>query len=93
MEHLYALLKLCQQRGVQEVYVHAFLMGRMLILKVPGFCCCSGKEDAGIGHWKNCLVAGRYYAMDRDNHWDRIEKAYNALVLGEGLRPLMLMLL
>lgn len=83
--HLYALLELAKERGVQNVRVHAFLDGR----DVPPS---SAKEyieeleakiqELGIG--KIASVSGRYYAMDRDKRWDRTEKAYRALVLGEG---------
>lgn len=83
--HLYALLKMANQQGVERVYVHAFLDGR----DTPPS---SGKEylvqleeeirDIGAG--KIATISGRYYAMDRDQRWDRIEKAYNALLLGCG---------
>ena len=87
LEHLYALLKLCQQRGVQEVYVHAFLDGRDVNPKSAGdFVVALEKKMQELDTGKIASVAGRYYAMDRDNHWDRIEKAYNALVLGEGVK-------
>jgi len=84
--HLYALLEMCRQRGVKNVYVHCFLDGR----DVPPT---SGIEyvkeleakltEIGVG--KIATVMGRYWAMDRDNLWDRVEKAYDALVLGQGL--------
>lgn len=83
--HLYALLKLAKSQGLDRVYVHAFLDGR----DTPPS---SGNEylsqleeemrDIGIG--KIATVSGRYYAMDRDKRWDRIEKAYNAIVIGWG---------
>ncbi|QNK41930.1 2,3-bisphosphoglycerate-independent phosphoglycerate mutase [Caproicibacter fermentans] len=85
--HLYALLKLAKQRGCKKVYVHAFLDGR----DVPPT---SGKDfildcqnkmrEIGIG--KIATVTGRYYAMDRDRRWERVEKAYDAMVLGEGVQ-------
>lgn len=83
--HLYALLEMCKQRGVKDVYVHAFLDGR----DVPPS---SGIDyvrelqqkidEIGVG--KIATVMGRYWAMDRDNLWDRVQKAYDAMVLGEG---------
>ena len=86
-EHLYALLEMAKANGVKEVYVHAFLDGR----DVPPS---SAKEyieelqakidEIGIG--QIATVSGRYYAMDRDKRWERTEKAYRALVLGEGRR-------
>ena len=83
--HLYALLELAKRRGLNKVYVHCFTDGR----DTPPE---SGKdyiralqdEMDRIGCGRIATVAGRYYAMDRDNHWDRIEKAYRAITLGEG---------
>ncbi|AGK98415.1 2,3-bisphosphoglycerate-independent phosphoglycerate mutase [Clostridium pasteurianum] len=85
IEHLKGLLKLAKQKGVKKVFVHAFLDGRDV---APG----SAKEyvteieeymkEIGIG--KLASVSGRYYAMDRDNRWERVQLAYNALVLGKG---------
>ncbi|MFU0831377.1 MAG: 2,3-bisphosphoglycerate-independent phosphoglycerate mutase [Oscillospiraceae bacterium] len=84
--HLYALLKLAKQRGCKKVYVHAFLDGR----DVPPTSgkdfivdCLKQMQEIGIG--KIATVMGRYYAMDRDRRWERVEKAYNAMVLGQGV--------
>ena len=84
-EHLYGLLNMAKQMGLAEVYVHCFMDGR----DVPPT---SGKgfveelevkmKEIGIG--KISSVMGRYYAMDRDNRWERIEKAYDAMVNGKG---------
>ena len=84
--HLYALLELAKRYGLEKVYVHCFLDGR----DTPPE---SGKdyvqalqeEMDRIGCGRIATVAGRYYAMDRDNNWDRIEKAYRAMTLGEGV--------
>ncbi len=83
--HIYALLEMAKRRGLKKVYVHCFLDGR----DTPPE---SGKgyvqelqdkmDEIGVGEIG--VVSGRYYAMDRDNRWDRIEKAYRALVYGEG---------
>ena len=83
--HIYGLLELAKRQGIEKVYVHCFLDGR----DTPP---ASGKEyveeleakmkEIGVG--KVASVMGRYYAMDRDNRWDRVEKAYRALVCGEG---------
>ena len=83
--HIYGLLELAKKQGLEKVYVHCFLDGR----DTPP---ASGKEyveeleakmqEIGVGEVAS--VMGRYYAMDRDNRWDRVEKAYRALVLGEG---------
>ncbi len=83
--HIYALVKLAKNLGVNQTYVHALLDGR----DVPPQ---SGKDFVfdlkneldEIGCGKIATVMGRYYAMDRDNRWDRVEKAYNAMVMGEG---------
>ncbi|WP_252243691.1 MULTISPECIES: 2,3-bisphosphoglycerate-independent phosphoglycerate mutase [unclassified Clostridium] len=85
IEHLRGLLEFAKKEGIQNVYVHAFMDGRDV---APS----SGKEfvekteammaEVGIG--KIATISGRYYAMDRDNRWERVELAYNALVLGEG---------
>ena len=84
-KHLYGLLRLAKENGLEKVYVHAFLDGR----DVPPS---SGADFAealvaqirSIGVGDIATVMGRYYAMDRDNRWERVEKAYNAMVLGEG---------
>ena len=84
--HIYGLLELAKRQGLSKVYVHCFLDGR----DTPP---ASGKDYvqelvnkmAEIGVGEVASVMGRYYAMDRDNRWDRVEKAYNALVKGEGL--------
>ena len=85
--HLYALLGLAKKLGLEKVFVHCFLDGR----DVPPS---SGKdyvkelmgklEEIGVG--KVATVMGRYYAMDRDNRWERVEKAYAAMVYGEGVK-------
>lgn len=85
--HLYALLKLAKQRGCKKVYVHAFLDGR----DVPPTSgvdyvaeCVAKMKEIGIGEIST--VMGRYYAMDRDNRWERVGKAYDAMVFGEGVQ-------
>jgi len=84
-EHVYALLKLAKEQNIEKVYVHCFLDGR----DTPPE---SGKSyvqalqdkmnELKVG--KIATIIGRYYAMDRDNRWDRVELAYNALTKGEG---------
>lgn len=83
--HLYGLLELAKRHGLEKVYVHCFLDGR----DTPP---ASGKgyikelndkmKEIGVG--QVATVMGRYYAMDRDNRWERVEKAYRALTKGEG---------
>lgn len=83
--HLYGLLEMAKRNGLSNVYVHCFLDGRDTApTSGKGFVeeLQSKIEEIGVG--KIASVHGRYYAMDRDNRWDRVEKAYNALVMGEG---------
>lgn len=82
--HLFALLKMAKDNGIENVYVHALLDGR----DVPP---ASGKEYVAeciekmseIGVGKIATIAGRYYGMDRDTQWSRVEKEYNAIVYGD----------
>ena len=84
--HIYGLLELAKKQGLKKVYVHCFLDGR----DTPP---ASGKDYVAelvekmkeIGVGEVASVMGRYYAMDRDNRWDRVELAYNAMVKGEGV--------
>lgn len=85
MDHVYALIKLAAQEGLKNVYLHAFLDGR----DTPPKSACKFLEKVEAELKKYNLppvasVMGRYWAMDRDNRWDRVEKAYNCLLLGEG---------
>ena len=85
--HLYGLLEMAKREGLKKVYVHCFLDGR----DTPP---ASGKEfveqleakmkEIGVGEIG--VISGRYYAMDRDNRWDRVELAYKALTQGEGVK-------
>lgn len=85
IDHLKGLLDLAKKYGVKEVYLHGFMDGRDV---APS----SGKDfvveiekymnEIGVG--KIATLSGRYYAMDRDNRWERVELAYNAMVLGKG---------
>ncbi len=87
MEHLYGLIEMAKKNGLDKVYVHAFLDGR----DVPPSSAAEYMEEAvaeikKIGVGSVATISGRFYAMDRDNAWDRVEKAYDALVLGEGVQ-------
>ncbi len=85
--HVYGLLEMAKRNGLKKVFVHAFLDGR----DTPP---ASGKdyvkeleekmEEIGVG--KIASLSGRYYAMDRDKNWDRVKKAYDSLVIGEGVQ-------
>ena len=85
LTHLYALLELCKEQNMNSVFIHAFLDGRDVapqsamefINQLENF-----TRHLGIG--RIASVGGRFYGMDRDNRWDRIEKAYQSIVLGEG---------
>ena len=86
-EHLYHLLQMAKNNGVENVYVHALLDGR----DVPPSSAVEylneledKMKEIGVG--KIASVMGRFYAMDRDNIWDRVEKAYAAIVYGEGIQ-------
>ena len=84
-EHLYAILELAKRKGLTKVYVHAFLDGRD-VAPTSGADFVKALDDKckEIGVGKIATVMGRYYAMDRDNRWERVEKAYAAMVYGEG---------
>ncbi|GAB4292010.1 MAG: 2,3-bisphosphoglycerate-independent phosphoglycerate mutase [Coriobacteriia bacterium] len=85
-DHLYALIRMAADRGAEKVFVHAFLDGR----DVPptsglGYVRMLERVCSKIGVGRVASVMGRYYAMDRDNRWDRVEKAWRAMVLGKGV--------
>ncbi len=83
--HLYGLLELAKREGLKKVYVHAFLDGRDTApTSGKGFLeeLMDKMDEIGVGEVAS--IMGRYYAMDRDNRWDRVEKAYAAMVYGEG---------
>ncbi len=84
--HLYALLDLCKREGLGDrVFVHAFLDGRDTIYNsASGFIQELEEKMKELKIGKIASLAGRYYAMDRDNRWDRIQSAYEAIVLGRG---------
>ena len=85
MDHLFALIKLAAQNGLKKVYVHVFSDGRDTLPK-SAMTYVQQVEDElkKYGLPPVASISGRYYAMDRDNRWDRVEKAYNCLLLGEG---------
>jgi len=86
IHHLYALLELCRNKGMNEVFVHAFLDGRDVAPKsAPEYIEALENRMRELGIGRIATLGGRFYGMDRDNRWERIEKAYDALVLGEGI--------
>ena len=84
--HLFGLLELAKRNGLEKVFVHAFLDGRDTApTSGKGFMEELEAKMAELGVGRIASVMGRYYVMDRDNRWDRVEKAYSALVYGEGI--------
>ncbi|WP_270573010.1 2,3-bisphosphoglycerate-independent phosphoglycerate mutase [Bacillus glycinifermentans] len=85
INHLYALLKLAKKEGVQNVYIHGFLDGRDVGPQTAEKYLNELEEQIEkIGVGEIATLSGRYYSMDRDKRWDRVEKAYRAMVYGEG---------
>lgn len=84
--HVYGLLEMAKREGVDNVYVHAFLDGRDTP-PTSGITFVSALEDKmkELGVGKIASLSGRFYAMDRDNRWDRVEKAYRNLTEGNGV--------
>ena len=85
MKHIYGLVELAKRNGLKKFYVHAFLDGR----DTPPQSAIDYLKEVddklkADGFPQIATISGRYYAMDRDNRWERVEKAYNALALGEG---------
>ena len=85
IDHIFAALDMAKRRGLERVYVHCFLDGR----DVPptsgsGYVSRLCEKCAELGNAKVADLQGRFYAMDRDKRWDRVELAYNAMVCGEG---------
>ena len=83
--HLYGLLEMAKREGIEKVYVHCFLDGRDTApTSGKGFIEALEAKMKEIGVGEIASITGRYYVMDRDNRWDRVEKAYRALTEGEG---------
>ncbi len=85
LTHLFALLDIAKRRGLHDVFVHCFMDGRDTPPESgAGFVEQVEKRLREVGIGKIASVSGRYYAMDRDKRWDRIERAYGAMVVGNG---------
>ncbi|WP_047980791.1 2,3-bisphosphoglycerate-independent phosphoglycerate mutase [Ornithinibacillus contaminans] len=85
IEHLFALLKLAKDQGLEKVYLHAFLDGRDVGQQTAkGYIEQTEVKMKELGVGEIATVSGRYYSMDRDKRWDRVKKAYDAMVYGEG---------
>ncbi|SFX39344.1 2,3-bisphosphoglycerate-independent phosphoglycerate mutase [Marinospirillum alkaliphilum] len=83
-EHLFAMAELAVKRGASQVYLHAFLDGRdMPPRSAEASLLAADEAFRKLGTGRVASLVGRYYAMDRDNRWDRVEKAYNLLTLGQ----------
>ena len=85
--HMYGAIEMAKRFGIEKVYLHAFLDGR----DTPPASAADYMQQmvdkmAEIGVGKVATISGRYYAMDRDNNWDRVEKAYVAMTMGEGVK-------
>ncbi len=87
IDHLFALLELAKKKGLENVYIHAILDGRdtppRAARKFIKALESKMRDELGIGNI--ATVGGRYFGMDRDKRWDRIKKAYDAIIFGEGL--------
>ncbi len=87
LTHLYALLEMAKQHGLSEVFVHCFMDGRDTSPESgAGYIEQLEHKLTEIGVGKIASVSGRYYAMDRDKRWDRVDRAFGAMVLGNGHR-------
>ena len=85
IEHLFALLQMARDKGLERVYIHCFLDGRDVSpTSGKGFVQALADKCAALGVGKIATVMGRYYAMDRDKRWERVQMAYDAMVYGEG---------
>src|SRR3712207_6106608 len=84
-EHLYALLRMAKERGLQRVYVHCFLDGRDTPpMSAYGYVEALQVKIGELGVGRIASVVGRYYAMDRDKRWERTERAYDLMVNAKG---------
>lgn len=85
INHVLALLESAKEKGIKNVYLHAFLDGRDVDPHAaPGYIKTVEDKMQELGVGEIASVSGRYYAMDRDKRWERVEKAYDAVVLGKG---------
>ena len=86
LKHVFGILDMAKQRGVEQVYVHCFLDGRDVAPKSgAGFIKELKEKCDALGNARIATVQGRFYGMDRDKRWDRVEQGYNAIVCGEGV--------
>ena len=87
LTHVWALLEMAKHEGLEDVYLHGFLDGRDVPPKSgAGFVRAAEEKCRELGVGKIATVMGRYWAMDRDKRWERVEAAYNAMVFGDGIQ-------
>ena len=87
LDHLFALLQMAKDKGLTKVYIHAFLDGRDVSpTSGADFVTQTVEKCREVGVGKIATVMGRYYAMDRDKRWDRVQRAYDAMTRGEGIQ-------
>ncbi len=85
INHLLKLIDMCKENGVTKLYIHAFLDGRDTVPNIgSSFLDVVSNKLKEVGFGSVATISGRYYAMDRDNRWERIKKAYDAIVYGAG---------
>ena len=86
LNHIFGMLDMAKKMGVEKVYVHCFLDGRDVPPKSgAGFVAQLKQKCDEVGNAKIATIQGRFWGMDRDKRWDRVEKGYNAIVCGEGV--------
>ena len=87
INHIFAMLDMAKQFEIEHVYVHCFMDGRDVAPDSGlGFVKQMHEKCQQVGNAKIATISGRFYAMDRDKRWDRLETAYNAIVCGEGVK-------
>ena len=87
IQHIFACVKMAKERGLEKVYLHCFLDGRDVSpTSGKGFVQDLADRCAALGVGRIATVQGRFYGMDRDKRWDRVELSYNAITLGEGVQ-------
>ena len=86
LDHIFGILDMAKMRGVEKVYVHCFLDGRDVAPKSgAGFVSQLQEKCQALGNARIATIQGRFWGMDRDKRWDRVEKGYRAIVCGEGV--------
>ena len=85
--HIFSILDMAKMRGIEKVYVHCYLDGRDVApTSGAGFVSELNDKCNSLGNAKIATIQGRFYGMDRDKRWERVEEGYNAIVCGEGIK-------